>query len=82
MGRWDNLHALRTRQQHMAEEVVDKLMTVLLTLVPKQKKDANLYFFLSKRKFHTSNFGSWNLKMCICQWEKMLLSLNSGPLKF
>lgn len=39
---------LRTRQQHMAEEFVDKLMTVLLTLVPKQKKNANLYFFQVK----------------------------------
>jgi len=44
-GTADNLHTLRTRQQHVAEEFADKLTTLLLTLVPKQKKDANLYLY-------------------------------------
>lgn len=38
----DNLHTLRTRQQHMAEELVDNLMTVLLTPMHKKNEDANL----------------------------------------
>lgn len=41
---------LHTRQQHMAEQLADKLMTALLTSVPKPKVQICIFFFFPSRR--------------------------------
>lgn len=55
----------------MAEEFDDKLMTVLLILVPKQKKKKKMqiciFFQVRSSVSLTSETGT---QKCACQWEK------------